>query len=290
MKRFGIVSDSSHDLEEDYLEEHNIKSISFYVRLEDDVYLKDQVDITRKEFYKYLRDNKDFYPKTSLPSVDDYLKAFREELSSGKDILCFTVASTLSGSFQSANVAATMAKEEYPDREIYVIDSKSASTGVGLLIKKAVDLRNEGKDIEEIKEKLMEIANTSEVYICLDTLSYLENGGRISRTKAMAGNLLKIKPVVSYKGNKLVFEAAVRGTKKAINKGLELLEERIKNDPKLYEVFVIHGDCEDLARKVKDSIEKIYNIKLNFDVALVSPAVISHIGPGAIGIGCSKVY
>ena len=203
MNRFGIVSDSSNDLELEYLEKHDIKNVSFYVRLGDDNYLKDEVDITRRQLYDYLAENPEIFPKTSLPSVEDFISAIRENLDNGKDVICFTVSSTLSGSFQSAKVAVELLKEEYPDRKIYLVDAQSASLGVGLLIKRAVSLREENMDIDEVYKKVLEISDETEINILLDTLSYLEQGGRISRTGAFAGKLLKIKPIASFKNNTL---------------------------------------------------------------------------------------
>ena len=289
MNKFEIVSDTSNDLPEEYILENNILPVSFYIRLDDENFLKDQIDIDRRQLYDFMRDNPKSYPKTSLPSVDDYLNQYRKVLDKNIDVLCFTVASSLSGSNQSANIAAQMAREQYPDRKIYVVDSRSASLGVGILIERAVDLRKEGRDLDDIREELEKIAAETDIYICLDTLSYLEQGGRISKVGARAGNLLKIKPIVSFKENKLSFETAVRGTKKAIRTGLDLLAKRIKEDASKYLVFVIHGDVEDLARSVKKEIEGTYNIKVYKDTPLVSATVISHIGPGAIGIGCMEI-
>lgn len=287
MNKFGIISDTSHDLEAEYVTENDIRNVSFYVRLDEENYLRDEVDITRRQLYDYLKANPEVFPKTSLPSIEDYIKQMRSVLESGNDVICFTVSSTLSGSFQSANVAAELMRLEFPDREIYVIDAESASLGVGLLIKEAVELRKTGKDIVEVIKELKEKVATTEIYILLDSLSYLEKGGRISKTGAFAGNLLKIKPIASFKENKLTLEKAVRGTKKALAVTLELLDNTIGENPEDYEVFVIHGDNEKLANQAVEELEAKYNIKINEDITLVSTAVISHIGPGAIGLGCT---
>ena len=285
---FEIVSDTSHDLKEEFTSKYNISSVPFYIRLDSDEYLKEGIDINRKELYKRLRADSNLYPKTSLPSVEDYKSVFESILEEGKDVLCFTVASKLSGSYQSAKVAADMAGENYPGRKIYVIDSRSASLGNGILVENAAIMRERGLDIEEIKDKLEEQALTSDVTILLDTLTYLEKGGRLSKTKAAAGNLLKIKPIASFKENTLILEKLVRGRKRSINYGLELLDERIKDNPEGYEVFVIHGDDQELANEIKTIIQDKYGIKIKYEPPLVSAAVISHLGPGTIGIGSIK--
>lgn len=288
MNNFGIVSDTSHDLSAEYVKEHNIKNVSFYVRLDGGEDLRDLVDITREEMYDFMESNPDKIPMTSLPSVEDYLVAYRENLDQGLDVLCFAVSTALSGSYQSARVAANMAMEEYPDRKVYVVDARAASLGVAILIRRAVDMRTEGKSVDEVHEKVVEIANTTATYIALDTLTYLEKGGRISKTGAFAGNLLRIKPIVTLIDNILKPEAVVRSTKRANRKLLELLDERIGHDPSAYDVSVIHGNVKDRALEVKEIIEEKHNINLAFDVALVACAVISHIGPGAISVIASK--
>lgn len=288
MNRFEIVADTSNDLPEKFIRENKIKSVSFYIRLDSDEFLKDQVDINREQLYEHLENNPKSYPKTSLPSVEDYLLVFKDCLDRGKDILCFTISSTLSGSYQSANVAAGMLEEDYPNNKIYIVDSESASLGVGLLIEKAVRYREEGISIELAKDKLSEMAKTTEIYIYLNTLTYLEKGGRIGKTGALAGNLLKIKPIVSFKNNQLQLETAVRGSKKAIKEALNYLDKIVKDEPDTYELFVVHGNARELAEEVKETIEKTYGIKIRHDLGLVSATVISHIGPGAVAIGLSK--
>lgn len=290
MEKFEIVVDSSNDLSEKIINENNIKVASFYLTLDGENYLQDQVDITREEMYRELRANKDLYPKTSLPSVDSFYQLFKSGAEEGRDAICFTISSKLSGTYQSANIAANSIMEEYKDINIYVIDSQSASLGVGILAEKAAEYRKENIDIKTVYEKIKPVTDTAEVYIALDTLSYLEKGGRIGKTSAFAGNLLKLKPIVSLIDNELGVSGAARGSKKAIEKILELLDNRIKDNPKGYRMFVVHGDNEETAKKVKSIIEEKYNIEITSEISLVSPTVISHIGPGAVAIGCMEEF
>ena len=288
MYNFEIVSDSSHDLPVDYISENNIHSISFYVKLNTEEYIKDQIDITREEFYRQLRVDESIFPQTSQPSAYDFKETFTEIAKEGKDIICMTVASVLSGSNNSANLAATQVMEEFPDINIYVINSKSCSLGIGSMLIKAVDMRKEGKTVEECRDLLLEKADTSEIYIALDTLNYLEKGGRISKPGALAVSLLNIKPIVSLRENKLHIEGVSRGAKKSHDKIFKLLDSKVHSNPENYDITVIHGDIEDTAEKMKQRIEETYGIKLDLDVALVSPAVISHIGPRAMAICVSE--
>ena len=284
MYNFEIVSDSSHDLPVEYVKENGIHSISFYVKLKTEEYIKDQTDITKEEFYNQLREDESIFPQTSQPSSYDYGEAFRKIAAEGKDIICTTVASVLSGSYNSANLAANEVMAEYPAIKIYVINTKSCSLGIATMLIKAVEMRSEGKTVDECYELLLKKADSSEIYIALDTLNYLEKGGRISKPGAVAASLLNIKPIVSLKGNKLHIEGASRGSKKSHDKILKLLDAKIHANPENYDIAVIHGDIEEVANKTKGRIEEKYGIKVDLDVALVSPAVISHIGPRAMAI------
>lgn len=290
MRSFSIVSDTSHDLEENYLIENDIKAVPFYVSLDGKNYLKDQEELTREELYKFLRENPDKYPKTSLPSVENYLEAFKEELEKGNKILCFTVSSTLSGSNQSANLAKNLALEEYPEGKIYVLDTKSASLGTGLLMKYGVELRKAGIDIEKASEILEEISKSTGVFIALDTLSYLVHGGRIGKVAAFTGNLLNLKPIVSFKNSELNLEDKVRGSKRAVRKTIDLVIKDIEDEKEDYEIFIVHGDNLKGAREVAKEFKEKYDIQVYKDLALVAPAMISHVGPGAIAIGYIKKY
>ncbi len=288
MREFEIVADSSNDLPEKFINENNIKNVSFYITLDGENYLEDQVEITREEMYSELRNNKELYPKTSLPSVDSYYKVFKAAGEEGKDVICFTISGGLSGSFQSAKVAADLALEEYSDMIIELVDSQSASLGVGILVEKAVEYRNEGKNITEIADILRKVSDTTEIYISLETLSYLERGGRIGKASALAGAFLKLKPVLIFSENIISPAGTARGSKRAVEKALELLDNKIGSNPDAYRVFIVHGDNEETAIRIKDTIEEKYNIVIESEISLVSATVISHIGPGAIAIGCME--
>ncbi len=290
MNRFEIVTDTSNDLEKSYIEEHGIKTASFYITVDGEVHLKDQIEISAEELYKIMRSTSNLFPKTSQPSAYDYEQLYRPILESGKDILCFTIAETLSGSNQSAHIAADTLKPEFPDRKIEVIDSRSASLGLGKLIESAVRLRDIGVGLEDCAERVREQAQTSGIFIVLNTLDYLENGGRIGKTSAFAAGLLNLKPIVSFENSDLKFNSAARGMKKAVEKAKNLIDDRIKDDPNSYELFVIHGDALELANEIVVDLEEKYNTVINQAPPLVCATVISHVGPGVVALGYIKKH
>ena len=290
MNRFEIVTDTSHDLNKIYIDENGIKEASFYITLDGKVHLKDKVEISSEELYTEMRSKKNLFPKTSQPSAYDYEQIYRPILEAGKDILCFTIAVSLSGSNQSAHIAADTLQSEFPDRKIEIVDSRSASLGLGKLIESAVKLREMGVSLEECAKKVREQAQTSGIFIVLNTLDYLENGGRIGKTSAFAAGLLNLKPIVSFENSDLKFNSAARGMKKAIEKGKKLIDDRIKDDPNSYELFVIHGDAIELGNEIQADLEEKYNTVINQEPPLVCATVISHVGPGVVALGYIKKH
>ena len=153
MPNFIILSDSSCDLPENLKQEYNIDVVPFYISFDKENYLRENIDININDFYNKMTSEK-IIPKTSLPSMEDYCNYFKKHLDNGLDILCFTLCSELSGSYQSAVNAANIMLEEYPDRKILVIDSKKATVAQGLLVIEASKMQKAGFSLEETYEKM----------------------------------------------------------------------------------------------------------------------------------------
>ena len=149
MSDFRIVSDSSCDLPGEIIKKYDIDIVPFYVSFDGQTYYREGVDISNHEFYHKLIVEKKF-SRTSLPSVQDYIDVFHRRLADGKDVLCFCISGKFSGSIQSAANAANILKDEFPDREIIIIDTLSISTGQGLQINQAAQLRSLGWDIHSV--------------------------------------------------------------------------------------------------------------------------------------------
>jgi len=262
------------------LQEQNIGVVPFYVTVDGDNYLKDQIEITSREFYKIQRERKQFF-KTSLPSVQDYIDEF-SKYADASDILCFCISSKLSGSSQSAENAAKAIMEEHPGRRVIVIDSLNASLGYGLKILEAIKCRDDGKSLDETVKAVS--AHRAVTALMVDTLDYLRMGGRIGKASALAGGLLNIKPIIKVVDGSLSPHSKARGRVKGLAALLDILDEGIGGDPAAYTIGVMHADCPEDAETFRDQIEQKYGIPGKVRLADVGLVIGVHVGPAVIAI------
>ena len=246
MNNFVILSDSSCDLPEDLKKEYNIDVVPFYVSFDKENYLKENIDININDFYKKVTNEK-IIPKTSLPSMEDYSNYFKKHLENGVDILCFTLCSELSGSYQSAINAANIMLEDYPDRKILVIDSKKATVAQGLLVIEASKMQKAGFSLEETYEKMESLKQEGIIIFTIDSLEHLQKGGRIGKASALAGSLLNIKPILLLLNGVLEPHSKVRGRKKSLSEVLKIFDEYINEDISKYQIAIAHAYCKDEA-------------------------------------------
>ena len=212
MKRFLIVTDSTTDLPKSYYEEKQIPVVALsYVM--DGVTYKDGDGLSDKEFFDKIREGS--MPTTSQINPELAREALEPLLKEGNDILYLCFTSGLSGSYNSVRLAAEELMEEYEERKLIVIDTLCASMGEGLLLYKAVELRDQGKTMEEIAEWV----ENNKLNIChdvtIDDLHHLHRGGRVSKTSAVIGSIIKIKPIIHVdEEGKLIVIGKERGRKK----------------------------------------------------------------------------
>ena len=193
--KFQLVSDSSCDLGREEMERLGVAMVSYYVAFEDEVYYREERDIPTHQFYQMMADRPGVFPKTSMPTLEDYLEAFRPLAAQGQPILCICLNANFSGSFQTALNAAEELREEYPGVSIRVMDSTLATVLQGLLVEEAAALRDAGFTLDEAAEALAALPATGRIFFTTSDLEYLRHGGRIGRAAAATGALLKVKPL-----------------------------------------------------------------------------------------------
>ena len=237
------------------------------------------------KFYQALINGSD--ARTSQVNVDEFMNYFRPFLEDGKDILHLSLSSGISGSFNSAQIAANELSEEFPDRKIYVVDSLCASSGFALIMDKLADLRDEGKNIDEVhlfaednKKKLNHWFYTSD-------LTFFVKGGRVSKASGFVGTALKICPLlnVDYEG-KLIPREKVR-TKKKVMEACEKKMEELAVDRLNYsgKVFISNAYCYDDARDLADLIESRFpNLAEPVKIFPIGTTIGSHTGPGTVAL------
>lgn len=280
---FEIVTDSSANLPEEWIEEYNIHvlSLCFYVDGEECYSYEEGKKTDFSKFYKMMREKKEI--RTSLVNTEKAFSLCEGLLRGGKDILYIGFSSGLSGSFQSVKIALEGLKDSYPERNIYCVDTLAAALGEGLLVKRAVDLRKEGMEISDVYQWILDNRLNVCHWFTVDDLFFLKRGGRISTATATLGTALNIKPVlhVDDEGH-LVMVGKERGRKKSLEALVKHLEENI-TDTSLQEVFISHGDCREDAEYVMKKVEERVKIK-DFLIHILDPVIGAHSGPGTVAL------
>lgn len=282
MKEFIITTDTTCDLPDEYVKKHNLRVLPLYYSFDNVVY-GGETYLGQEEFYNKMRSGS--MPTTMAVNPDTASEIFTQLLDEGYDILHIAFSSALSG---SCSVSATVARdlcENKPGANIKVIDSLCASLGEGLLVHKAVMMKEAGKSMEAIADWL----ENNKLNLChiftVDDLHHLHRGGRVSKTTAIIGTLINVKPVLHVNNEgRLVPLNNVRGRKKALISLIDQMEKRLpgfegKNDT----VFISHGDSLEDAEYVASLINERFGIE-DILINYVSPTIGSHSGPGTIAL------
>ena len=196
---YHIISDGSCDLPKELAEEKNITVVPFYVSFDDKNYLKENVEIGIRDFYQQMVDRKGVYPKSSMPSTQDYVDVFTPYARDGMPVICICITTKFSGSMQSAVNAKAIVQETWPRAEITVIDATINTVLQGLYVLEAAKLRDSGMGYRECVDRLEEIKSTGRIFFTVGDMEYLQHGGRIGKVSAVAGSVLGIRPVITLK-------------------------------------------------------------------------------------------
>ena len=272
-----IVTDSAADFTAEELKTLNITAVPLQVIFGEDAYL-DGVTLTSETFWSRLMGGEN--PKTSQPSPDAFLTAFEEALDAGDDVICITLTAALSGTMQSARLAASMCDG---DTQIDIVNSKVVATAEKLLVRYACQLRDEGKTAVDIVAAVKALRERIRLYACLDTLEYLARGGRIPKAVASVGGVVRFKPLIT-----LSDEGAVElcgkgiGLHRATEALIKLVEkhEIDRSFPVMPLYTYDSANCEALIKKLcAAGIECSEE-----DMCAVGSTIATHVGPGAFGL------
>lgn len=286
MSKFILSCCSTSDLTEEHLKNRDIHYISFHFSVDGKKYSDDfGKSYPLAEFYQAMVDGA--VTKTSQVNIDEYEEYFTPFLEEGYDILHVTLSSGISGSYNSARIASEDLSEKFPDRKIYIVDSLGASSGYGLLMDKAADLRDSGMNIDELRDWLN--ANKLKVhhwFFSTDLTFYIK-GGRVSKAAGLFGTILKICPLLNMSNDgKLIPRKKLRGKPAVMNEIVEKMVENAENgtdyDGKCY---ICNSACIEDAKTVAAMIkEKFPKLQGDVEIYDIGTVIGSHTGPGTIAV------
>lgn len=268
-----IITDSTSDISKEQAEQMNITVVPLKVIFGEKEY-REGTDITIDGFYEKLV-KADKLPTTSQPAPDDFLKHFKEGKAAGDSLIVILIAAKLSGTYQSAVIAKEMADYD----NIHIIDSSTTTTALRILVEQAVKLREEGAGAEEIAAKLNSIKDRIVLLAMVDTLEFLHKGGRLSKSSAILGTLLRFKPIITLKDGALGVLGKERGVHKAIAHIIEAMDKSGKID-RNYPVHLGYTAQDDKCIMLKNKISEKYDIN-DMRMYPVGCVVGTHAGPGA---------
>jgi DegV family protein with EDD domain len=280
MSSIRIVTDSTADLNDDLYQKYNITIVPLKVIFGQQVY-KDGVDIKPSQFYERLVST-DERATTSQPSPGEFLQTYQRLKEEGADsIISIHLSSGISGTFRAAQIAQSM----LPDQDITVIDSKNVCGGLGLIALAAAKAVEEGKGKEEIISLINDIINKMQVYFLVDTLEYLQRGGRISKTEAFVGSLLNIKPMIAVRDGILQPWSKIRGKNKGIKRIVHQAAEECGNEKVV--CYLVHAHDERALEQLKNEVIPNLNID-ELVICQIGSVIGCHTGPGAVGMAFYK--
>lgn len=274
-----ILADSACDLSETHYKTYDIEMIPLTVHLDGQDY-QDSIDIKPKKVYDAMREGKS--PKTSQVSPQAFKTIFTSYAEANQPLVYLAFSSELSGTYQTAKMMEQEVKEAYPDAELHVVDTKCASIGYGLVILRAAQLAKDGAGSREIIDTATYHSEHMEHIFTVDDLEYLYRGGRVSKTAAFVGSFLKIKPILHVEDGKLVPLEKIRGSKKLLNRMLDIMEER-GIDFSNQTIGISHGDDLEKAERIADMVKEKFDAK-DVLIEMVGSTIGAHSGPGTLAI------
>ena len=282
MAEFKIVTDSLSDLPESYLKEHDVECMVLTCLIDGVEYNKDN-KIGDKEFYDKIRAGA--LPTTSQINPAQAKETFEKIYKDYTRILYIGGSSGISGTVQSGNNAAREFEEDHPECKVIVVDSLCASLGVGLLVDFAVKLRDEGKNIEDAARELENLKGNIGHLFTVDDLFHLCRGGRVSKSAAVVGSVVGIKPLLHVDDEgKLVNIGKCRGRKKSLTSLVDMMEQRIGTYKEVdQKVFISHSDCLEDAKFVADEVHERFGFETQL-INFIGPVIGSHTGVGTVAL------
>lgn len=286
MPNFVLSCCSIADLTPDHLKNRSVAFAHFHYFMDGTEYADDMGEsLSLADFYTAMEKGADVH--TSQVNVEEFIQHFDTFLSAGQDVLHLSLSSGLSGSYNSARIAAEILREKYPERKLYIVDTLGASAGVGLMVETLADMRDAGADIDQLHDWIEAHKLEMHYWFTASDLTWFVKGGRITKAAGWFGTALHICPVLNMDfAGRLIPRFKIRGTQKALKELVNQMEESTANgcdyDGKC---FLSHSNCESYARTVADEIEKRFPLLCGkVGIYNIGTTIGCHTGPGTVAL------
>lgn len=293
-EKIQIISDGSLDLSREITDKRDVIVVPFYVSFDGETYRKEVEELDIREFYQQMVEHPDVFPKTSMPSVDDYYQVFLPLAKEGTPMICICITTKFSGSMQSANTARDMVLEEYPDARITVIDATVNTVLQGLYVLEVCRLRDMGWDYDRIIERILAIRESGRIFFTIGSIDYLKHGGRIGKLTGLAAGALKIKPLITLKEGEIFNSGVTRNRHKSMEKVVQMLKTYLDErnaKPGEYSFAVGFGYDYEEACQFREMLRDLVRERLGIDeieIYQIGATIGVHTGPYPIGVGIIK--
>lgn len=293
---YQIITDGSCDLRADIPKEKGIRVVPFYVTFDGVNYKKEIEEVGVRTFYQEMVDHLKVFPKSSLPSVQDYAEVFEEYAKKGLDMICLCITTKFSGSYNSAKTAADMIKDNYPDIRIEVVDTTVNTVLQGLLVLEVARMQENGLTFEETIAQIERIKLTGRIIFTVGNYEYLIHGGRIGKVMGTAASTLGIKPLIMLREGEIFPTGITRNRNKGKKRLIEQAKdhfEKIGKTPDDYQIVVGYGYDREEAVEFRDALlasMKTYSNIKDIDIFQIGATIGVHTGPYPNGLGLIQKY
>ncbi len=272
-----IITDTTSGLPDEIAERYNIPVIPQVIVLGSESYLE-KWEIDKSTFMQWLTTSDDL-PKTSAPPPELFVKEFERLVPEGEPILCIHPSTEVSGTVRSATVAAS----DFPDADIRVVDTRVISSPLATMVELAAQWAEEGQNVDTIEARLRDMITRCRIYFMVDTLEFLARGGRIGGAAALLGSVLQIKPILTFTDGRVDQFEKTRTHKRGVARLKSLVLEQIPRDERGH-LSVMHASAPEEARSLADDLRAQLDLP-EVPILDVPPAIVTHGGPGILGVG-----
>lgn len=295
---YQIISDGSCDLPEQLAKDKGVEVVPFYVSFDDKTYYKEIEEMPIRKFYDLMVEKENVvFPKSSLPSIEDYIASFEKYVKQGIPIICICITVKFSGSYQAAMNARNILLETYPDAKIEVIDCTVNTVLQGMYVLEAVKLKEQGVPYEEAIRRLLSIRDTGRIFFTVGNVDYLKHGGRIGKLSGIAASVLKIRPLITLKEGEIFPSGLARSRRKSMEAVMNLLDNHVKaliaagENMADYVVDVGYGydisEAEAFLSEIKERFRDVLDVE-QIRIYQIGATIAVHTGPYPLGVGFLK--